>query len=460
MAYERYIKKNGKVYGPYVQHNKKVGGKVVSEYLGKKESGARKFAKKNVKAKKSHSVIKTGKTFSLIFILFSLIIFNSGFSFSLDKETILIGGGDSEAFVDYFGDEEVFFMGISNTIPANPSPSLVSVGGTNKTTEDLNCSAIIFDEDGDTLNVSVMWYKNDTLNLTINYNDDYENSTTFGAILESENTTKGDSWLCSLRFYDGIGYSSWVNSSALMILNSLPTVTLDAPADDNVTTDRTPEFSWNIGSDDDDDALTYDLNLTCYPGCSVDNRLIEDISELNHTITNYLQYLSDNNYYYNWTVRANDDEGSGEWATQRKIEIQSSVIISMVNDTISFGSLGMDEINETTDDNPTPFLLQNDGNCYINITANATNLWTSVSTPSNYLRYKMDNKSGEEDAFDWDQSQTDWANLPSSPTIMGVSVNWSDSMDSFEIDLNVTVPPQEVAGNKESTVYFIASLGE
>jgi len=58
MAYERYIKKNGKVYGPYVQHNKKVGGKVVTEYLGKKESGARKFAKKNVKAKKSHSVIK------------------------------------------------------------------------------------------------------------------------------------------------------------------------------------------------------------------------------------------------------------------------------------------------------------------------------------------------------------------------------------------------------------------
>ena len=41
-----------------------------------------------------------------------------------------------------------------------------------------------------------------------------------------------------------------------------------------------------------------------------------------------------------------------------------------------------------------------------------------------------------------------------------VELNWSDLVDSAEIDLNITVPSQEVAGNKESTVYFTASLGE
>ena len=35
MAYKRYIKKGGKIYGPYIYHSHKKDGKVVSEYLGK-----------------------------------------------------------------------------------------------------------------------------------------------------------------------------------------------------------------------------------------------------------------------------------------------------------------------------------------------------------------------------------------------------------------------------------------
>ena len=34
MAYKKYIKRGGKVYGPYIYHSKRVGGKVVSEYHG------------------------------------------------------------------------------------------------------------------------------------------------------------------------------------------------------------------------------------------------------------------------------------------------------------------------------------------------------------------------------------------------------------------------------------------
>ena len=34
MAYKKYIVKNGKVYGPYVYHSRRVNGKVVSEYRG------------------------------------------------------------------------------------------------------------------------------------------------------------------------------------------------------------------------------------------------------------------------------------------------------------------------------------------------------------------------------------------------------------------------------------------
>ncbi len=43
MAYEKYIKKDGKVYGPYIYHSRRIDGKVVSEYHGQKKLNPRKF---------------------------------------------------------------------------------------------------------------------------------------------------------------------------------------------------------------------------------------------------------------------------------------------------------------------------------------------------------------------------------------------------------------------------------
>ncbi len=43
MAYEKYIKKDGKLYGPYIYHSKRVDGKVVSEYHGPKKIEYGKF---------------------------------------------------------------------------------------------------------------------------------------------------------------------------------------------------------------------------------------------------------------------------------------------------------------------------------------------------------------------------------------------------------------------------------
>jgi len=42
MVYKKYIRKNGKVYGPYIYHSKRVDGKVVSEYRGPEEEKKRK----------------------------------------------------------------------------------------------------------------------------------------------------------------------------------------------------------------------------------------------------------------------------------------------------------------------------------------------------------------------------------------------------------------------------------
>jgi hypothetical protein len=106
-----------------------------------------------------------------------------------------------------------------NNPPTNPSPELISVDGTNYTSSDLNCSSTLTDLDsGDTLNVTVIWYKDDIVNLTINYNENYDNGTLFSTVLDSENTSANDEWKCGLRLYDGISYSNWVNSSSITIL--------------------------------------------------------------------------------------------------------------------------------------------------------------------------------------------------------------------------------------------------
>jgi hypothetical protein len=109
-----------------------------------------------------------------------------------------------------------------NNAPITPTPLLESVDGSNNTQSNLNCSDVLNDLEGDTMNVSVKWYKNAALNLTINYNNSYSNNTLFNATLASGNLTSGDTWMCSLRFYDGSGYSSWGNSSNLSII--YPTV--------------------------------------------------------------------------------------------------------------------------------------------------------------------------------------------------------------------------------------------
>ncbi|RLC33720.1 MAG: hypothetical protein DRZ76_03985, partial [Candidatus Nealsonbacteria bacterium] len=106
-----------------------------------------------------------------------------------------------------------------NLAPEDPTPTLVSVDGTNTTSADLNCSATITDTDGDAMNVSVVWYKDGVLNLSLDYNNSYVNGTLFSAILDSGNLSVGDVWKCGLRLHDGTDYSSWVNSSGLTVVS-------------------------------------------------------------------------------------------------------------------------------------------------------------------------------------------------------------------------------------------------
>jgi len=69
MVYKKYIKKGGKIYGPYTYHSKRVDGKVVSEYRGPtKEFEYKKFI-----------WIGLGAVLLVVFVL-GLVVFNKGIS--------------------------------------------------------------------------------------------------------------------------------------------------------------------------------------------------------------------------------------------------------------------------------------------------------------------------------------------------------------------------------------------
>ena len=72
MAYKKYIQKNGKLYGPYIYHSKRVDGKVVSEYHGTEV------------ANKNKKYIKISLLFAGVLLLGVLIYL---FAFSNNKLT-------------------------------------------------------------------------------------------------------------------------------------------------------------------------------------------------------------------------------------------------------------------------------------------------------------------------------------------------------------------------------------
>jgi len=363
----------------------------------------------------------------------------------------------------------------ANSAPDNPTVHLNSTDLSNKTKQDLNCFANITDPDGDKINVSITWYMNNTLNFTIDDNSSYANGTLFIGALDNANTTKAEVWNCQLRLHDGTDVSSLVNSTIdtnITILNTKPTVRLDTPADHNETTNRTPSFSW-VGSDDDDDTMEFELNISLVASslCTDTDRYVEKSTigtATSHILGdssdgNYLRCLSDNLDYYNWTVRAHDGEEFGDWnESGRNISIKSSIIISLNVSGIDFGKKNVTDNDSTTDNSPKPIVIVNDGNVLINITLSATELWGEVTLPDTSFQFKVTNSTLA--CFIYDNSTTSFTDVPTATTPIIHKLNFTGGFQNgcgnVSIDVSITVPSDEPAGNKSSTMTFTAALGE
>lgn len=358
------------------------------------------------------------------------------------------------------------YLNIGNNPPNTTLVLINTSSGLNRSNEDLRCYANITDNGDLKVHANYSWF-NDTGLILTNQSIVVTNRVSLVSILPESYTKKFDNWTCSVQAYDGVVYEGDWNNATIFVKNSPPSqVDLSLPSNGSTITNRTPQFVWFPSSDADNDPITYELNITCYGGCSNDNRYITGITLNGYTLASPLQYLWDDGYNYTWTVRGYDGQDYGEWADPFILKISSLISINLTRDIINFGTLTTQGSNDTTDNNPLPFIVENNGNVPVNLTMNASHLWQSVTNPSQYFQFKFDN-STEINSFSWPLSDIDWDNV-SGPTLNPFNtvlayLNWTNSNDTAEVDIKIQMPPLEsveVSQTRTSIITFTASRAD
>ncbi|MFH1668828.1 MAG: hypothetical protein ABIA62_02785, partial [Candidatus Woesearchaeota archaeon] len=228
-------------------------------------------------------------------------------------------------------------------------------------------------------------------------------------------------------------------------------VNLTYPNDGNDTlVNRTFTFIWEPAYDPDNQTLAYDINIT--------SEFCADIYDTNITSTNYTPVVELGTYdecgVYNWSVKAFDGYFYGEWSDSWNFSIQPYVALSFIVDTIDFGDADNDQTNETTDNNPPPFLIQSDGNVHtdvVNVSSNQS-FFTGGSATSSDFQIKV-NESTEGLTFNWTGSAMDWIDLTALQIIIDF-FDWHDTNDTAKIDVKVHVPLDEPPGEKITGLVF------
>ena len=159
-------------------------------------------------------------------------------------------------------------------------------------------------------------------------------------------------------------------------------------------------------------------------------------------------------------MRLTDGREFSNWSSFFRINISSEVTITLLNGSVEFGAVNNSASDDTSDDSPLPLLLRNDGNAFINVTINASNLWGTQANPSTYYQFKIANYSFENGSFDWGLSKVTYTNMPAggSPLLAIALFNYTNASDTAEIDINITVPINEISGAKRSFITFVSSL--
>jgi len=174
---------------------------------------------------------------------------------------------------------------------------------------------------------------------------------------------------------------------------------------------------------------------------------------------------------------------------EAKVNISSLTSIMLTQATVNFGTgyrnaseVGInDECNLTTNQStkptcwfnitawaPRPFVLENDGNVYVNVTINSSINTTFLDgTPAGTAvqRYQFvpsDSSSGllgfrpENGCNATAFSVTDWTEFSNSRQLICTNMSPTDTEDEFYVDINISIP-MGITGAKTTAVTFYAT---
>ncbi|MEM7817779.1 MAG: hypothetical protein QXL81_03090 [Candidatus Aenigmatarchaeota archaeon] len=149
--------------------------------------------------------------------------------------------------------------------------------------------------------------------------------------------------------------------------------------------------------------------------------------------------------------------GLGSDTGTTEANVQASTTISLTVESVNFGNVNLNASDDTTDNSPAPFVVRNDGSVNVNITINATPLWSGVSKVASDYQVMCGDNSGNPRGVDCPTGSVEsWTDLTTSPQKIIANLPFADNGDEVQAEIKIHVPLDEPAGAKSSTVYFIA----
>lgn len=342
--------------------------------------------------------------------------------------------------------------GYSNSPPIMATVRTVPLGTTytHKTIEGY-CNAT--DNDGGSVVYHYRWFKNGTIDKSGTSTSSPESVDFNADDLLFSSTAKNQAWIFSCKADDGIFNSSWMNSTSVIIINTPPNqINLDYPNEGDLNfINRTPRYNWTIGTDNDTDSITYHIEVSTYNNFS---DIIENQSGLANNYFDSSDELQFTTYY--WRVRSNDGTNYSTWSNVWNFTVTKYISVDLQNSNISWGVYEPGRTNDTTDDNPEPFRFLSTSNTQADLWNTSTNnsMWTEKGLDTEYWMIKARSKSND-GTFNETASNTTWINVSSYQQDMITYLNYSNGKNEVKVDVSVTVPFYEPAGEKNAYLTFV-----
>lgn len=239
-----------------------------------------------------------------------------------------------------------------------------------------------------------------------------------------------------------------------------PKVTLVAPGNNTFGYEFRPTFNWSAANDPDEDNVTYTLKLTrtgCYgmSECANAEVYVENITDTSYTLEEDLDLDSP----YNWTVKAHDGIIYGEESDTWNYTVMSLIDIDLVIANIGVSGLEPGDNESTADDSPQPFIIENKGNVFVNLTLNATSdLWDLATLNTRYFMFMAGENPSKPGSFNMTLSANNWLNVSGTHQLAVANLDYNNTKDYAEIEIAIEVPQDEPPGAK-STNILIEAIG-